>query len=166
MSTPIEVITNALAKALLWLVGIVVGVFGGGGSPANTSETVPEPIPTPEAVVAAPAPSPSPTAAPVAPEPTSEPTPAVVAGPTAEQWAQVRWCESNDNYQINTGNGFYGAYQFHPTSWDYAVGAIGLNEWVGVLPHLAPPEVQDAAALSLYHLQGKGAWPVCGRVLP
>lgn len=69
----------------------------------------------------------------------------------------VRFCESGNHglYRANTGNGFYGAYQFTISSWR-AVGGYGL-------PHHAPPIEQDFRAILLLRLQGPGAWPVCGR---
>jgi hypothetical protein len=66
----------------------------------------------------------------------------------------TRMCESGGRYTTNTGNGFYGAYQFTITSW-LAVGGHSL-------PHLAEPLEQDYRAVRLLHLQGVGAWPVCG----
>lgn len=68
--------------------------------------------------------------------------------------ARVRACESGGNYAINTGNGFYGAYQFTLSSW-VAVGGSGY-------PHLASPAEQDHRALRLRAIQGTGAWPNCG----
>jgi len=68
--------------------------------------------------------------------------------------ANTRRCESGGNYRISTGNDFYGAYQFTLSSW-YAVGGKGY-------PHLASPPEQDYRAVRLLHLQGSGAWPVCG----
>ncbi|MGZ4520905.1 MAG: transglycosylase family protein, partial [Mycobacteriaceae bacterium] len=40
-------------------------------------------------------------------------TPSAAADPSANDWARVRMCESSNNYAINTGNGYYGAYQFN-----------------------------------------------------
>jgi hypothetical protein len=68
--------------------------------------------------------------------------------------ASTRACESGGRYGTNTGNGFFGAYQFTLSSWR-AVGGRGY-------PHLAPPLEQDYRAVRLLHLQGAGAWPVCG----
>ena len=34
------------------------------------------------------------------------------ADPSATTWHRLRMCESSNNYSINTGNGYYGAYQF------------------------------------------------------
>src|SRR5438045_553109 len=39
------------------------------------------------------------------------------AAPTGDVWVQLRWCESGGNYATNTGNGFYGAYQFAAGTW-------------------------------------------------
>lgn len=68
--------------------------------------------------------------------------------------ARVRACESGGRYRIDTGNGFFGAYQFTITSWR-AVGGRGY-------PHRAEPLEQDFRAVRLLHVQGRGAWPVCG----
>lgn len=72
-------------------------------------------------------------------------------------WAALRRCESGGNYQTNTGNGFYGAYQFDLQTWQ-SVGGTGL-------PSDAPPEEQDARARALYASRGAQPWPVCGRFL-
>lgn len=83
--------------------------------------------------------------------------------PTEEQWDELRFCESGRDYEINTGNGFFGAYQFNLTTW-VDMGGSGL-------PSDAPPEEQDARARYLYALRGSGhevggPWPLCGRFLP
>lgn len=70
-------------------------------------------------------------------------------------WAKLRQCESGGRYGINTGNGFFGAYQFHPRTWRN-LGFPGL-------PHQAPPEMQDEAARRLQARSGWGQWPVCSR---
>jgi hypothetical protein len=77
------------------------------------------------------------------------------AVPTGDVWARLRQCESGGRYNINTGNGFYGAYQFHPRTWR-GLGYPGL-------PHQAPPEMQDEAARKLQARSGWGQWPVCSR---
>ncbi len=78
--------------------------------------------------------------------------------PTAEQWRKLRFCESTEKYDISTGNGYYGAYQFNLITW---IGVGGEGD-----PSKAPPEEQDARARYLYHLNGWYPWPVCGRFLP
>ncbi len=80
------------------------------------------------------------------------------ADPTPEQWSRLRFCESTWNYEISTGNGFYGAYQFDYQTW-FTVGGEGLASE-------APPEEQDARARLLYARRGSQPWPVCGHFLP
>jgi hypothetical protein len=75
----------------------------------------------------------------------------------ADVWARLRQCESGGRYNINTGNGFYGAYQFLPSTWR-GLGYPGM-------PHQAPPEVQDEAARKLQARSGWGQWPACTRKL-
>lgn len=100
---------------------------------------------------------PTPTPAPVA-EPADVPNVDTVSGdPTAEQWADLRECESGGNYQINTGNGYSGAYQFLDSTWQ-AYGGTGSA-------YQASPAEQDMRALMLYHASGSGPWPVCGAYL-
>jgi Transglycosylase-like domain len=72
-------------------------------------------------------------------------------------WAALRKCESGGNYKINTGNGYYGAYQFAANTWR-RLGYPGL-------PHEASPAVQDEAARKLQAKVGWGAWPACTRKL-
>lgn len=72
-------------------------------------------------------------------------------------WFRLRMCESTNNYRKNTGNGFYGAYQFLPSTWR-SLGYSGM-------PHLAEPAVQDEAAKKLQRRSGWGQWPACSRKL-
>jgi len=83
------------------------------------------------------------------------PIPALPA--PADVWAKLRHCESGGRYDINTGNGFYGAYQFAAETW-WNLGFPGL-------PHQAPPEMQDEAARRLQARSGWGQWPACSRRL-
>jgi len=76
---------------------------------------------------------------------------------TGDVWARLRACESGGNYAANTGNGFYGAYQFALGTWH------GLG--YGGLPSQAPPQVQDEAAQRLQARSGWGQWPSCSRRL-
>lgn len=70
-------------------------------------------------------------------------------------FAAIRSCESGGNYSTNTGNGFYGAYQFDLQTWQ-SVGGTGL-------PSDASPSEQDRRAAILYAQRGSSPWPVCGR---
>ncbi len=92
---------------------------------------------------------------------TDGPAPVRVAGERVERagddvWAALRNCEAGGNYATNTGNGYYGAYQFHKRTWDSMNTGY---EW----PHEAPPEVQDDAARRLQERSGWGQWPACSR---
>jgi hypothetical protein len=79
-------------------------------------------------------------------------TPGVRAGGTL---AAIARCESGGNYATNTGNGFYGAYQFDLRTWQ-SVGGSGN-------PAAASPAEQDRRAAMLYAQRGSSPWPVCGR---
>ena len=79
------------------------------------------------------------------------------APPTAENFARLRQCESGGNYAINTGNGYYGAYQFSSGTWR-SLGYSGL-------PSQASAATQDEAAAKLQAQQGWRPWPGCSRKL-
>lgn len=76
--------------------------------------------------------------------------PAASADPSANDWAAVRKCESSGDYSINTGNGYYGAYQFDLGTWQ-SVGGSGV-------PSDASPAEQDYRALYLYRMRGWDPW--------
>ncbi len=72
-------------------------------------------------------------------------------------WACIRQKESGGNYATNTGNGYYGAYQFSERTW-LGIGGSGL-------PSQAAPAVQDAMAQRLQQRSGWGQWSthsLCG----
>ena len=77
------------------------------------------------------------------------------AGPSGSQLYALRMCESGGRYNINSGNGYYGAYQFSLSTWR------GLG--FGGYPHQASPATQDAAVRKLYAQRGWSPWPVCGQ---
>lgn len=54
----------------------------------------------------------------------------------------LRMCESGGNYQRNSNNGFYGAYQFMISTWDRVAKKIR-PELAGIRPDLAAPADQD-----------------------
>jgi hypothetical protein len=74
-----------------------------------------------------------------------------------DPWYRLRMCESGGNYGINTGNGYYGAYQFDAGTW-HAYGGTGL-------PHQASKAEQDLRARLLYQARGWAPWPGCSRKL-
>lgn len=69
-------------------------------------------------------------------------------------WAGLAQCESSGNPSTNTGNGFYGLYQFDLQTW-YSVGGKGL-------PSNASAAEQTKRAQILYNQRGSQPWPVCG----
>jgi hypothetical protein len=73
-----------------------------------------------------------------------------VADPSANAWKQLRQCESSSRYATDTGNGYYGAYQFDLPTWR-SVGGTGL-------PSNASPAEQDYRALTLYRKRGWQPW--------
>ena len=75
----------------------------------------------------------------------------------AEDMARLRQCESGDDYSLDTGNGYYGAYQFSAQTWS-GLGYPGL-------PNQAPPPTQDQAALTLHSESGWSSWPACSAML-
>jgi hypothetical protein len=71
-------------------------------------------------------------------------------------WQLLAQCESAGNPRAVSRTGRYrGLVQFSLASW-HATGMTGD-------PIDYPPDVQLAAAERLLHLQGRRAWPVCGR---
>ena len=72
-------------------------------------------------------------------------------------WLQLRDCESSDNYAENTGNGFYGAYQFSQATWT-GLGYPGR-------PDLESHQMQDQAAMRLQAASGWSQWPACAAAL-
>ncbi|MGH9125675.1 MAG: transglycosylase family protein [Acidimicrobiales bacterium] len=72
-------------------------------------------------------------------------------------WLSLRMCESSGNYQENTGNGFFGAYQFSQSTWT-GLGYPGR-------PDQEPPSMQDEAAMKDQSLSGWGQWPACAAAL-
>ena len=70
-------------------------------------------------------------------------------------WDKIAACESGGDWNISTGNGFYGGLQFTQSSWQ-AVGGTGS-------PQGASRETQIEMGKRLQAQQGWGAWPVCSR---
>jgi peptidoglycan hydrolase CwlO-like protein len=66
--------------------------------------------------------------------------------------------ESGGDYSINTGNGYYGAFQFSQSTWNVAAQDAGLTYLVNVLPSSATKAEQDTVAVALYALDGGQPW--------
>jgi hypothetical protein len=65
----------------------------------------------------------------------------------------IKMCESSGNYSINTGNGYYGAWQFDYPSWHWNGGGQFAE-----YPHQATKEQQDYVAWTYYQRSGWRPW--------
>lgn len=72
-------------------------------------------------------------------------------------WAALAQCESGGNPSTNTGNGYYGLYQFSLSTWQ-ALGGTGL-------PSDASAAEQTRIAQKLQAQSGWGQWPSCAASL-
>ena len=75
--------------------------------------------------------------------------PQATAAPDSD-WDKLAQCESGGNPSINTGNGYYGMYQFSLPTWR-SVGGSGL-------PSDASAEEQTMRARMLQQRAGWGQW--------
>ncbi|MEV5433485.1 transglycosylase family protein [Streptomyces sp. NPDC052701] len=73
-----------------------------------------------------------------------------------ETWDKVAACESSNNWNINTGNGYYGGLQFTQSTWEAYGGTAYAPR-----ADLADKDQQIAVAEKVLDGQGPGAWPVC-----
>ena len=73
----------------------------------------------------------------------------------SDQMARLRRCESSSNYRANTGNGYYGAYQFSQSTWR----SLGYPN----RPDQNAVKTQDDAVVKLHSSQGWKPWPSCAR---
>lgn len=71
--------------------------------------------------------------------------------------ACVKMREGGGNYSINTGNGYYGTYQFLKSTWDNTARYVGREDLTYIYPHEASPEDQDMMAQALVSWQGRNS---------
>jgi uncharacterized protein YabE (DUF348 family) len=71
-------------------------------------------------------------------------------------WDNIADCESTNNWEINTGNGYYGGVQFDQPTWERHGGLRYAPR-----ADLATREEQIAIAEATRDVQGWDAWPVC-----
>jgi len=131
------------------VVGIAASKTGKGYLLTTAASPAPAPIVTVAKVVKA-----APVAYAARPRVSSAP---VYSAGIGGVWACIRQHESGGNYATNTGNGYYGAYQFLESTW-LSVGGTGL-------PSQAAPAVQDHFAQVLQARSGWSQWstaPSCG----
>jgi len=76
---------------------------------------------------------------------------------STDTWDALAQCESSGNWQINTGNGYYGGLQFSASTWAaYGGSGSAAN---------ASKSEQIAVAERVLAGQGWGAWPSCSAQL-
>lgn len=75
------------------------------------------------------------------------------SGDFAGALARLRSCEGS--YTSNTGNGYYGAYQYDLQTWGGYKGYANAS--------LAPPAVQDEKVWITYQARGWQPWPSCSK---
>ncbi|MDG9718981.1 transglycosylase family protein [Streptomyces sp. DH24] len=73
-----------------------------------------------------------------------------------DTWDKVAACESANDWDINTGNGFYGGLQFTQATWEAYGGTAYAPR-----ADLATRDQQIAVAEKVLDGQGPGAWPAC-----
>ncbi|MEU9333721.1 transglycosylase family protein [Streptomyces sp. NPDC048290] len=71
-------------------------------------------------------------------------------------WDRIARCESGGDWDINTGNGYYGGLQFSAGTWR----AYGGTAYAPTADR-ATKEQQIAVATKVQRGQGWGAWPTC-----
>ncbi|MCX5380205.1 transglycosylase family protein [Streptomyces sp. NBC_00091] len=76
---------------------------------------------------------------------------------SVDTWNKVAACESTNNWQINTGNGYYGGLQFSQSTWREFGGTA-----FAARADLATKAQQIAVAEKVLKGQGPRAWPACG----
>lgn len=80
------------------------------------------------------------------------------SGITDDVWWELAGCETGYKYDNpNTGNGYYGYFQFSATTW-WSIGESGYA-------HQYSYEYQKAGAIRLQARSGWGQWPACSRLL-
>jgi uncharacterized protein YabE (DUF348 family) len=86
-----------------------------------------------------------------------EPEAKTMSAPVGDAWSRLAECESGGNPATNTGNGYYGLYQFSQSTWT-AMGGSGL-------PSEASAAEQTMRAQALQQQSGWGQWPACAASL-
>lgn len=84
-------------------------------------------------------------------------TPQVAVNSSDDAFIQLSYCEAGGKPATNTGNGYYGMYQFDIGTWGGYGGYARAD--------LAPAEVQIAKAKETQARRGWSPWPACARKL-
>jgi hypothetical protein len=73
-------------------------------------------------------------------------------------WDELAGCESDGDWQADTGNGYYGGLQIWPPTWEEADGFAFADR-----PDHATRREQITVAEEILRQQGWEAWPSCSR---
>lgn len=65
--------------------------------------------------------------------------------------------ESGGDWTIDTGNGYYGAFQWLPETWVSVLGMMGETDWPADPAAASPAE--QVAAFNFWSVRDPGAWP-------
>ena len=84
-----------------------------------------------------------------------QPVAAVPNASSSDMLLKLRLCEAGGIYTRNSGNGYYGAYQYNIGSWGNYGGYARAD--------LAPAAVQDAKVSADISTRGWSPWPSCAR---
>ena len=77
------------------------------------------------------------------------------SGSFGEALARLRACESGGRYDRNSGNGYYGAYQYDVSTWANTGGYRYASD--------APAAMQDEKVWETYKRRGWSPWPSCSK---
>jgi hypothetical protein len=95
-------------------------------------------------------------------QPVSTPPPPSPAGTNPHHGDPFLSCvrnhESRGDYGAVNPGGYYGAYQFAPTTWNISASHAGMPGLIGVRPDHASAWDQDQVAWVLYQWQGAAPW--------
>ncbi|PVZ07731.1 transglycosylase family protein [Actinomycetospora cinnamomea] len=85
-----------------------------------------------------------------------------VAAPAASSstWDELAMCESTQNWEADTGNGFKGGLQFTDSTWE----EFGGEQYAEAADEASRSE-QIAVARKVQDEQGWNAWPTCSQEL-
>ena len=73
-------------------------------------------------------------------------------------WNRLAECESGQDWDINTGNGYYGGLQISQETWNAYLG-----QTINSRPDRASKAGQIKVAERILNDQGWGAWPSCSQ---
>ncbi|WP_327077475.1 transglycosylase family protein [Janibacter sp. Soil728] len=89
---------------------------------------------------------------------TTDTADSTTAGSYPSVWDSVAECESGGDWDINTGNGYYGGLQFSYDTWL----AYGGDQYAPTADQATTAQ-QVEIAQKVLEGQGPGAWPVCSQ---